>query len=316
MPWNIRKQKIAKIISTIISLLQKLLLLLLTNWSITKHKSKQHISKRKVYRIRQIFFFFFFLSFEIISSNLQFISSRCSNEKCFTKFHHRYHDNRVQIEFDGCGDDQELGDVQFPSQRHGTALQTAQRQFIAPSWESIGDRALGDERERELKHLVGGVARGESNYVPGSGEAREERALREGQRVLLVFVPHRYRQLAVARASGPVLPWLHHDEEREDASPKHWMLHRLIKLNFVLPPLLSHPLHRRDRTVFVILASIDLLLLKIDCMRVNVCVWCVYCRRKPTCRAIRKDNTQKKCLKWNITIHSVVLILIRVCRVF
>lgn len=71
MPWNIRKQKIAKIISTIISLLQKLLLLvLLTNWSITKHKSKQHISKRKVYRIWQIFFFFSLLKLSQAISSL------------------------------------------------------------------------------------------------------------------------------------------------------------------------------------------------------------------------------------------------------
>lgn len=150
------------------------------------HKSKQHISEKESISTN----IFSFLSFEITSAIFSLCPPDVPTRNVSPNFTIDY---RIQIEFDGCGDDQKLGDVQFPSQRHGTTLQTAQRQFIAPCWESIGDRALGGERKRELEHLVGRVARGESDYVPGSGEAREERALREGQRVLLGFVPHRYR---------------------------------------------------------------------------------------------------------------------------
>lgn len=69
----------------------------------------------------------------------------------------------MQVELDGCGDDQELGDVQLPSERHRGTLQTAQGQFIAPRGEPIGRDTPETRVERdELEFVVGGVSRRQS----------------------------------------------------------------------------------------------------------------------------------------------------------
>lgn len=118
--WNIRKQKIGNFnhyfpfVKTFITRFVNKLF---------NHKStyleKESISTN----------IFSFLSFEITSAIFSLCPPDVPTRNVSPNFTIDY---RIQIEFDGCGDDQKLGDVQFPSQRHGTTLQTAQRQFIAP----------------------------------------------------------------------------------------------------------------------------------------------------------------------------------------
>lgn len=81
--WNIRKQKIGNFnhyfpfAKTFITRV-----ILLTNCSII---NPSNISRKGKY-IDKYFFFSLFWNY---LGNLQFMSTRCSNEKCLTKFHHR-----------------------------------------------------------------------------------------------------------------------------------------------------------------------------------------------------------------------------------